>query len=1190
MTRFLELLRFEVGYQTKQPAFAVTFLLLLTAGFFATSSEDIQRARGITTLVNGPYAVTMTHLTLSIIAMFMVGHFIGRAATRDRAHRMDGLMLATSIPASARLWGQLNGATAVCFLAFLAVSIGSVAGTYWPEVSQDQRGPFTLAPLIWTYVVFVLPNLWFCAVMLFALARVLRSMMGMYLGLVGFFVVYEVASVLLDNPDSRSLAALLDPFGFSAFAEATRYWTAEEKNSRLVSFSGLVSLNRWIWFSVAGCTLALLSRFHNERKEARGGRRRVRQRKTPASNGTPTSKPGSGTNWPSGWVQFLARTRLEVIQVIGSPSFLILSLLTSFMLIAGLIAGDSYYATRSWPLTRMLSETIQGSMSLLILIVLSYYAAETTWRERQTGMDLLIDATPVSNGKLFLPKLVALWTVIIGLLMVGVAIATVYQTATGWHRYEWWVYLQTLTLQYLLPAMLIAVLSLLIQTLSPGKYVGMAIFAGYVVASLVAPQLGLEHHLWRYSEGPEAIYSDMNGLGHFLPSLVAYNVYWSLVAGGLAIAGYGMWPRGLSPSFTLRFRVAKQSVGRRGVFALVALLGLASVTGGFIYYNTNILNDYESSDRVLDWRADYERTLKRFEAQRPPIIRDVKISADLFPGSRRIVVQGHYLLRNETDLPLKEMLLSWDPRNTVEYRLEGSKVAQSFPHLAAIQIALTDPLMPGDERMLWFSVDRVNRGFKESQVDSRAVGNGTFINNQELLPRIGYDADQELTDRAERAQRGLDETKRLAALEDDSQYWRTYLGADVHKVRLHTTLSTTSEQTAIAPGKLVRQWQQDGRRYFEYQTQTPVLNYFAIQSGRYAIHRESHNGVSIEVYHHPEHWMNVERMVEAVKHSLDFFGTAFGPYQYPQLRIIEFPRYVRFAQSFANTIPYSEDIGFVADLRSKSAIDYVYSVTAHELAHQWWGHQLAPANVKGGTVLSESLAQYSAYMLIRDRYGDAYLRRFLKWELDRYLRGRSNEVDEEQVLMRAENKPYIHYQKGGLILYALQDMLGAERMHRALRRLLAAFRDEDARFATVLDLLGELRREADAPTRQFIADSFEHITLYDFSVESATGHQLPTGRYQIDVTILSGKFQASGSGRSTQVEMNELIDVGLLNVHPDAPLSSSDAVQISQHQLTGGKATLTLSSDSRPAFVTVDPFLKRIDRNSQDNTMAVNWR
>ncbi|MEM6810095.1 MAG: M1 family aminopeptidase [Pseudomonadota bacterium] len=335
--------------------------------------------------------------------------------------------------------------------------------------------------------------------------------------------------------------------------------------------------------------------------------------------------------------------------------------------------------------------------------------------------------------------------------------------------------------------------------------------------------------------------------------------------------------------------------------------------------------------------------------------------------------------------------------------------------------------------------------------------------------------------------------------------------------------------------------------------------------------------------------MNVARMIEATRDSLDYFGAEFGPYQYQHVRIVEFPRYESFAQSFANTIPYSEDIGFVADLRDADTIDYVYSVTAHELAHQWWGHQIAPANVQGGTVLSESLAQYSAYMLIQHRYGPAYLRRFLKWELDRYLRGRSNETDEEQVLMRTENKSYIHYQKGGLVLYALQDVMGADRLHAALRDLLDSYRDDLQVFPTTRDLLARLRAEADPASAAFIEDGFERIMIYDFSVQSAVGRARPSGGYQIEVTVNAGRADATAGGRGTPVEMDEQIDVGLLRAHPDAPMTAEDVIDVTVSRLTDGTQSLTLYSDVQPEFVSVDPFLKRIDRDADDNTMAVSW-
>lgn len=1190
MNLFAQLIRFELYYQLRQPAFVVTTLLLFAAGFFATASVDIQRARGITTAVNGPYAITMTHLVLSIMAMFMVGHFAGRVATRDRSHGMDMLILATQASSQARFWSQLMGAIAVSLLAFVAVSAGSALGAFWPEVAQQNKTPFQLSAYGWAYVVFVVPNLCFCAVMLYALARIVRSIMGMYLGLVAFFVAYEVSSTLLDNPRWRTLGALLDPFGFSAFAEATRYWTASEKNTLLVPFEGLLQLNRLIWLGVAAGSLALFLTKHNERREI--------VTKSPRSGNIPSSMPKGGNleapqkglTLPAGAQRFLTRTRLEVAQLVGSPSFLILSLLTSFMLVAALMAGDSHYGTSSWPLTRMLSENIQSALSLLILIVLSYYAAEAVWRERQAGIAPLIDTTPVASVLLYLPKLVGLWCVIVGLATVGVVISTIYQTISGYPEYQWFVYLQTLALQYLLPAMFIAVLSLLMQILSPNKYVGMLLFAAFVISSLVLPNLGFEHHLWRYSEGPEAIYSDMNGLGHFLPGLISYHFYWAAVAAVLGCVGCYLWPRGTGQKLKLRLRAVKHRMGLPERVAMGLLAVAVGASGANIFYNTNVLNRYEDTDAVLDRRADYERTLKHFEPLPVPTIKSVQIEVDLYPERRRIAARGHYQLRNERDGPISEILVSWAQGNDVSFEVEGGRIETEFESINAARVSFSKPMRPGEQRTLTFSVERATRGFRESQIDNRVVENGTFINNQELLPRIGYDSDQEVPDNRERDRRGLGERAGLAPVEDTTQQWRTYLGPDVQPVHLESTLSTAGSQIAIAPGRLVREWRVGDRRFFRYQTEVPVFNFFALLSGNYQVKKTRHNDVAIEVYHHPVHDMNVDRMIQAVKDGLDYFGSQFSPYTYRQLRIVEFPRYARFAQSFANTIPYSEDIGFVADLRKASSIDYVYFVTAHELAHQWWGHQLAPANVQGGTVLSESLAQYSALTLVRERYGDAYLRRFLKWELDRYLRGRSNDLDKEQVLMRTDNKPYIHYQKGGLVLYGLQELMGVDALHGALRELLTKFSKPGSRYATTRDLLDRLNVYSDEAAQQYIHQAFERITLYDLSVTSAMGQKLPTGKYQIDLTLRANKIDATHGDSPSPMPMDEDIDVALLKVHPDAPLTSDDVVQVSSHRFHQQEFDLTLLSDHQVAYVTVDPFLKRIDRDTEDNTLAVTWR
>ena len=143
-----------------------------------------------------------------------------------------------------------------------------------------------------------------------------------------------------------------------------------------------------------------------------------------------------------------------------------------------------------------------------------------------------------------------------------------------------------------------------------------------------------------------------------------------------------------------------------------------------------------------------------------------------------------------------------------------------------------------------------------------------------------------------------------------------------------------------------------------------------------------------------------------------------------QARILEFPAYSDFAESFANTIPFSESIGFVVDVRDPDDVDMVTYVTAHEMGHQWWGHQVIAADKQGATMLIESFAQYSAMLTMERLKGPDGLRKFLKYELDAYLRGRGTEAVEELPLDRVEDKAYIHYRKGSVAMWFLADQLG----------------------------------------------------------------------------------------------------------------------------------------------------------------------
>src|SRR5713226_3348755 len=100
-------------------------------------------------------------------------------------------------------------------------------------------------------------------------------------------------------------------------------------------------------------------------------------------------------------------------------------------------------------------------------------------------------------------------------------------------------------------------------------------------------------------------------------------------------------------------------------------------------------------------------------------------------------------------------------------------------------------------------------------------------------------------------------------------------------------------------------------------------------------------------------------MLNSTEKSFAYYTRNFGPYPHKEARIIEFPRFAHFAQAFPGTMPYSESVGFIANLDHPDDIDSVFFNVAHEMAHQWWAHQVAGANMQGATTLSEMLAQYS---------------------------------------------------------------------------------------------------------------------------------------------------------------------------------------------------------------------------------------
>jgi ABC-2 type transport system permease protein len=544
--------------------------------------------------------------------------------------------------------------------------------------------------------------------------------------------------------------------------------------------------------------------------------------------------------------------------------------------------------------------------------------------------------------------------------------------------------------------------------------------------------------LLKYNGTISFTYSDMNGHGHFVAPMLWVNLYYMDAALLLAVLTNLLWVRGAETSARQRGRLFGQRLGGRARLALpgavVAPLGL----GCYVYYNTNAENQYFAPKDLEARSASTEHLYKRYEHLGQPKIIATKLAVDLYPTarSRRYQMAGTLMLLNKESRTLDTLFVNYDPSRAVQTTLTPGRSATVLlddPTAGVRLYRLAQPLASGDSLLLAVQVRYAARGFTSRPQDQsvfswaaippedRLTANGTFLNGTGV--RIGYQPKGELEDDI-RQRNQLKNRERTHRLNDPRGLMTCAFTRDADYLRFETTVSTDADQTAIAPGYLQKEWTQGGRRYFHYRMDAPMMSFYSIQRARYAVRRDQWHDpatgqqVAIEIYYHPAHAYNVPRMADALKKGLTYYTKAFGPYQFRQVRIQEFPRYKNFAQSYPNTIPTSEDAGFIADLRDPERPDGVFFITNHELGHQWWGHQVVGGQVQGSSRLSKSLAEYSSLMTCKHDFSGPLMQKRMRDELDQYLRGRRGERKKELPLMLVENQTYIHYNKGGIVFFA----------------------------------------------------------------------------------------------------------------------------------------------------------------------------
>ena len=1192
MRTFREIFVFELRQQLKSPLFWMIALAFAALALGASSSDEIQIGGGIgNTHRNAPYVVVQWLTLFTVLGMFLITVFVAGAALRDFDEGTAELFFATPMSRSAYLGGRFAAGYSAAVGVMVAVALGLMAGVFMPWVDPTRLGPTALGTYMYAFAVFVLPGLFFMSAFLFLLATLTRSMLTTYIGVMAFFVLRLIAQVTARNFEHHELGALIDPFGLGAFNLVTRYWSAQDRNTRLPEVVGLLLANRAIWIAISIAMIA--TAFALFRPDREGLRLFKRRGKLPDTARAPVTASMSlplvtlRTHAAARWTQLLKLARFDTRGVLGGVAFLVMLAFGLMSLGANLAFSNQAYGTKVYPVTHLMNESMDGSFRWLLYIIIAFYAGELVWRERSGRISEVTDAFPLPDWIPLLSKLVAIASVIVLFLLAGAVECMIYQLSRGYHQIEPALYLSNLALTAL-QFMLVAALALFLQAVANNKFLGYLLILLFFVSSIALGALHFDHNLYNFGSAPATPYSDMNGYGHFLAGYLWFSAYWACLATAMLVVAGLYWSRGTVQGWKERTRVARQRFGAPSRALLAASLIAFTGLGSWIFYNTNVINLYVPGDLAKKDQADYEKRYRKFLSLPQPKITDVKLDVDIYPHDRKVDVRGHYELVNKTGKPITDLhvIIPTDNQKLISLGFAPHTVVSDDRVNGYTIYHLNQPMAPGATMDFDFVLQYWSRGFRNSPDDTSVVDNGTFFNNQEF-PHFGYNEAFELTDRNDRRKYGLGAPHRMPKIDDVPAHQFNLLGRDADWVTFETTVSTVADQIALAPGYLQKEWTANGRHYFHYKMDKPILDFFSFQSARYAVKKDSWNGVALEVYYDPKHAYNVDRMLYAAKFSMAHYSKAYAPYQFRQFRILEFPGYESFAQSFANTVPFSESIGFIADLREKDDVDYVFNVTAHELAHQWWAHQVIGANVQGATMLDESFAQYSALMVQEHEYGPSQMRKFLKYELDGYLAGRGGERVEELPLALNENQGYIHYNKGSVVMYSLKDYLGEDVVDRALARFDREWAFRDPPYPTTKDFLADLREEAGPKWSSLIADLFEKITIFDNRVTEATAKKRPDGKYDVTLKLHAAKIYVDGVGKETPAKIDTPIDIGVFAKAASGKEQDEKVLYLAKRMVADGNSSLTITVDTEPYEAGIDPYNKLVDRVSDDNRKKV---
>jgi ABC-2 type transport system permease protein len=1204
--KFRKIFNFELGYQARRISTWLYFAVLVILPFLMTRGNYVPDALLDDFYVNSPFVIGAVTAFGSLIWLMAAASISGEIAARDVQTGMHPLTYTTPVRKAHYLGARFLAAFILNALILLGVQMGIMLSVYLPGVEAEIIGPFRPVAYLTAYSFVALPNAFIATAIQFSFAALNGRPIASYLGSMILFLISYIGSpftaIILGRPD---IAKLTDFVGvINIVSIPATEWTPAQKGAKLFVLEGPLLWNRMLWIAVALATLALTHRrFSFAHYSASSGWRRLRRRRkaqapTPAdmriektSISIPRAQPTFGIlnnvhqSLAIAKKSFGAITRSRG----GLPIWIFIALLTMLAVSLNLDLDGVPIIPRTDHIIKLLTAPLTNVLTPWVIfpLLIVVYTGEIVWREREAGISEIIDAASVPEWVVLLGKFLSLAFIIMVWMALLVLVGVLVQAIMGYHDFEPGLYLKVFFGLQLTEYLLFAMLALMLHTLINQKFISHLVTLVIYAFIGLASRIGVEHNLLIYSASPGWSYTQMRGFGTSLMPWIWFKLYWIIWALFLAVVARLFWVRGKEGNFRVRFQLARRRFTGTTAGIATAAIALILPLGSFIFYNTNELNNYSTASQRKARQAEYERKYVRYKNVQQAQLTAVKLNVEIYPGQRKAAIRGSYSLVNANSVAIDSIHLE----NAAGVKTGEITFNRPATHALADDelrhhiYVLKEPLQPGDSLQLNFEVHFEPRGFGNKGADPSVVANGTYFITEDWLPAIGYQSSRELMSPGDRRRHGLTARSLIPSLSDDDAHSTKPTGG---RISFEATIGTQADQVAVAPGVLQQTWKQSERRYFRYVTDAPVGTECALFSAKYSLceasWKDSSSGqlVAINIFYHPGHNANLDRIVKSAQASLDYYTKQYGAYPYSQVSFVEHPGHGQGMHAEPSMITMEEAFSLFNPDDDRRGFDLPFAVVAHEMAHQWWGGRIKYAPAEGAVLLTESPAWFSAMGVIKETYGPEKLRRFLSFMREPYP---ILPVRPSVPLLRAID-PYGGYRKGPFALHAISEYMGREKVNLAYKHLVDKYGSPGGPRITSLELYDELKAVTPDSLQSLLHDLFAANTFWELKMERVVAEKTASGMWQVTLEVNARKTVVSEAGEETELPMDNWVEIGVF-----APVENGESLSkplhVQKHRIRSGKQTIKIMAPQKPARAAIDPYHLLFDWKPEDNFKRV---